>query len=56
MIDNNPQKTIYADHAATTPLLPMALEAMMPYLTDSFGNDICAGGNIMRLPLNKAAV
>ena len=29
---------IYADNAATTPLSPRALEAMMPYLTDRFGN------------------
>jgi len=29
---------IYLDHAATTPLHPRALEAMMPYLTESFGN------------------
>lgn len=35
MIDKN---SIYADHAATTPLLPEALEAMMPFLKDDFGN------------------
>ncbi|MBE6708745.1 MAG: cysteine desulfurase [Ruminococcaceae bacterium] len=29
---------IYTDHAATTFLSPVALEAMMPYLTDKFGN------------------
>ena len=29
---------IYADHAATTPLLPEALEAMLPWLKDGFGN------------------
>ena len=29
---------IYADHAATTPLKPEALEAMMPWLKDGFGN------------------
>lgn len=29
---------IYADNAATTPLSPAALQAMMPYLTSSFGN------------------
>lgn len=31
-------KPIYMDYAATTPLDPQALEAMMPYLTDEFGN------------------
>lgn len=29
---------IYLDHAATTPLHPSALEAMMPYLKEQFGN------------------
>lgn len=29
---------VYADHAATTPLLPEALEAMLPWLKDGFGN------------------
>lgn len=29
---------IYADNAATTPLSPRALDAMMPYLTSRFGN------------------
>jgi cysteine desulfurase len=30
--------TAYLDHAATTPLRPEVLEAMLPYLTDHFGN------------------
>jgi cysteine desulfurase len=29
---------IYLDHAATTPLRPEALEAMLPFLTGDFGN------------------
>lgn len=30
--------TAYLDHAATTPLRPEAFEAMVPYLTERFGN------------------
>jgi cysteine desulfurase len=30
--------SIYLDHAATTPLRPEALEAMLPFLTEQFGN------------------
>ena len=29
---------VYADHAATTPLMPEALEAMLPWLKERFGN------------------
>ncbi|WP_292831860.1 cysteine desulfurase family protein [Microbacterium sp.] len=29
---------LYLDHAATTPVRPEALEAMIPYLTERFGN------------------
>src|SRR5207237_8310610 len=29
---------VYLDHSATTPLDPEVLQAMMPYLTDEFGN------------------
>ena len=32
------KKRIYADHAATTPLMPEALEAMLPFLKENFGN------------------
>ena len=36
--------TIYLDHAATTPLRPEVLEAMLPVLTDGFGNPSSAHG------------
>jgi len=32
------KKPVYLDHNATTPIDPRVLEAMMPYLTDDFGN------------------
>jgi cysteine desulfurase len=31
-------RKVYLDHSATTPLRPEVLEAMLPYLTDRFGN------------------
>jgi cysteine desulfurase len=34
----NPGVPIYLDHAATTPLRPEALDAMLPYLRGEFGN------------------
>ena len=34
----NPRVPIYLDHAATTPLRPEALEAMLPFLGGDFGN------------------
>ena len=30
--------TVYLDHAATTPLRAEALEVMLPFLTEHFGN------------------
>jgi len=32
------KSSVYLDHAATTPLHPQVYEAMLPYLTESFGN------------------
>jgi cysteine desulfurase len=47
---------IYLDHAATTPLRPEVLAAMMPYLTDAFGNPSSAHafGRRARAALDEA--
>src|SRR5882724_579108 len=33
-----PQRTVYLDHSATTPVDPRVVTAMIPYLTEKFGN------------------
>ena len=47
---------IYLDNAATTPLDPLVLDAMMPYLTEKFGNpsSIYSYGREMRLSIETA--
>ena len=47
---------IYLDNAATTPLSPEVLEAMMPYLTEYFGNpsSIYSYGRETRLAIENA--
>jgi len=47
---------IYFDNAATTPLDPQVLEAMMPYLTEKFGNpsSIYSYGRECRLAVETA--
>ena len=32
------ERTLYLDHAATTPMDPAVVEAMLPYFTECFGN------------------
>jgi cysteine desulfurase len=36
--DTNMNRSVYLDNAATTPLDPRVLEAMLPFLKDDFGN------------------
>ena len=47
---------IYFDNAATTPLDPVVLETMMPYLTEKFGNpsSIYSYGRESRMAIEKA--
>src|ERR671921_71589 len=47
---------IYFDNAATTPLDPEVLEAMMPYLTEKFGNpsSIYSYGRETRMAIENA--
>lgn len=47
---------VYLDHAATTPLRPGVLEAMLPYFTERFGNPsaLYATGRVARAALDTA--
>jgi cysteine desulfurase len=47
---------IYLDHAATTPLRPEVLDAMLPYLTEHYGNpsSLHAAGRRARAGLDEA--
>ncbi len=44
--------TVYLDHAATAPMRPEAVEAMLPYFTQRFGNP--AGAHAVAREANKA--
>jgi cysteine desulfurase len=47
---------IYLDHAATTPVHPAVLEAMLPYFSQHFGNpsSLHAFGREARLAVSRA--
>ncbi|MGB4338566.1 MAG: cysteine desulfurase NifS [Bacillota bacterium] len=49
-------RRVYLDHAATTPVRPEVFEAMVPYLTERFGNpsSIHSFGREARMELDKA--
>jgi cysteine desulfurase len=49
-------RRVYLDHAATTPVRPEVFEAMIPYLTERFGNpsSIHSFGREARMELDRA--
>ena len=53
---NRPAMPVYLDHAATTPLRPEVLEAMLPFLGGTFGNpsSVHAFGRLAREALDDA--
>ncbi|MCB0021962.1 MAG: aminotransferase class V-fold PLP-dependent enzyme, partial [Caldilinea sp.] len=50
------QRPIYLDHAATTPVRPTVLEAMLPFFTEAYGNpsSIHSTGRGASVALQKA--
>ena len=50
------KRFVYADNAATTKISPAVLEAMMPWLTDGYGNasSIYQKGREARLAMENA--
>ncbi len=55
-VNDKPMKRIYLDYAATTPVHPDVLKAMLPYFTEGFGNpsSIHACGQEAREAVEKA--
>lgn len=51
-----PSKRIYFDHGATTPVLPEVLEAILPYVTERYGNasSIHSFGREARMAVDEA--
>jgi cysteine desulfurase len=49
-------KEIYLDHAATTPVDPQVLEAMLPYFTEEYGNaeSLHTKGQNSRMAVDKS--
>ena len=51
------KRIVYADNAATTPVAPAVVEAMLPYFTDNWGNpsSLYSVGNRAKAALEEAA-
>src|SRR5260370_39140258 len=51
-----PMRRVYLDHSATTPVDASVLEAMLPYLTEKFGNasSVHAFGQEVRAAVDRA--
>ncbi|MET0625033.1 MAG: aminotransferase class V-fold PLP-dependent enzyme, partial [Pyrinomonadaceae bacterium] len=47
---------VYFDHSATTPADPRVVEAMLPYLTEKFGNpsSVIFYGQVARAAVDRA--
>eukprot|EP00574_Skeletonema_japonicum_P001513 CAMPEP_0201740066 /NCGR_PEP_ID=MMETSP0593-20130828/46111_1 /ASSEMBLY_ACC=CAM_ASM_000672 /TAXON_ID=267983 /ORGANISM="Skeletonema japonicum, Strain CCMP2506" /LENGTH=431 /DNA_ID=CAMNT_0048234369 /DNA_START=95 /DNA_END=1390 /DNA_ORIENTATION=+ len=56
MKEANQKKCVYLDYNGTTPVYPQVLEAMLPYLTDHFGNPSSSHyfGSEPKAAVNKA--
>ena len=49
------KRMVYADNAATTRVSPQALEAMLPYFTETYGNpsSLHAAGQAAKAAVDK---
>ncbi len=52
----NPERKVYLDHIATTPVVPEVLETMLPYFRDIYGNpqSLHAWGDAAREAMERA--
>ena len=54
MNDRDEKKLIYLDHAATTPVKPEVVEAMMPYLTRYYGKSVVGSTDFLMSPSGRS--
>jgi len=55
-LETQTERRVYLDYAATTPVLPEVLEAMLPYLREAYGNpqSLHSWGDEAREAIEKA--